>query len=215
MSAADGAGFFAAARAKRPRRDLAGFFYKMHDSVRRGDRRRFLLRELPKRSVGCEIGVWNGGFSEAILSVVNPVRLILVDPWLYQPRFAYEQYGGAVAKSQTEMDSICAAVHGKFVGDARVSILRKKREDLTAQDIPDGFLDWAYVDGVHEFDFVLSDLRFACAKTKLGGIVCGDDFDDRNDYATPRALAAFLTEAPDWELLWIKRRQYFLRRKTK
>ena len=215
MSAVDGAGFFAAARAKRPRRTLAGVFYKARDSVRRGDRRRFLLRELPKRSIGCEIGVWNGDFSEAILSVVNPARLILVDPWLYQPRFAYEIYGGAVAKSQTEMDSICAAVRGKFASDARVSILRKKREDLTAQDIPDRSLDWAYVDGVHEFDFVLGDLRFAGAKTKLGGIVCGDDFDDRNDYATPRALAAFLAEAPDWELVWIKRCQYFLRRKTK
>ena len=205
--------FFAQRHTKRPKRILKSIFFKIHDCIWRGDRRRFLLRELPKFSVGCEIGVWKGQFSEAILSIVNPAHLILVDPWLHQPQIASKLYGDDSSLLQVDMDTIYTAVRDRLGADPRISILRKKCEDVTVEDIPDGSLDWVYIDGVHEFDFMLHDLRFSNAKIKSGGVICGDDFDSHCDYAIPRALTSFLAESPNWKLAWIKRRQFFLRKK--
>src|SRR5689334_12291037 len=61
-----------------------------------GDPRVFLLKMLPARSVGAEIGVHKGDFSAQILRTVRPHTLHLIDPWQYEPSEAYEQawYGG-------------------------------------------------------------------------------------------------------------------------
>ncbi|MDJ0634304.1 MAG: hypothetical protein QNJ34_14035 [Xenococcaceae cyanobacterium MO_188.B29] len=42
--------------------------------------RQFLLERLPKNSVGAEIGVHLGDFSEKILEIVKPNKLHLIDP---------------------------------------------------------------------------------------------------------------------------------------
>ena len=44
----------------------------------KSDYRRFLLRKLPEKSIGCELGVWKGYFSREILSIVNPKKLYLI-----------------------------------------------------------------------------------------------------------------------------------------
>jgi hypothetical protein len=41
------------------------------------ERRPFLLEMLPKNSVGAEIGVWKGDFSDRILKALNPKQLHL------------------------------------------------------------------------------------------------------------------------------------------
>src|SRR5947207_2237506 len=47
----------------------------------RYDSRTFLLRSLPRKSVGAEVGVWKGDFAAEMLHIVRPSRLYLVDPW--------------------------------------------------------------------------------------------------------------------------------------
>lgn len=204
---------------KKPmQRTIKSVLWKIHDTyLRPGDRRRFLLRELPKGAVGCEIGAWKGEFSSLMLSIAAPSRLYLIDPWLYQPSLGYEIYGGAIAKSQEDMDGICQAVREKFAGDSRVTIIRKKCGDVCGTDIPDGSLDWAYVDGIHEYEPVLADLCFAARKCKPDGIICGDDygvlFGAQTTPAVTRAVAEFLAENPERELAWVKRSQYLIRPK--
>jgi hypothetical protein len=76
------------------------------------ERRRFLLDLLPRASVGIEIGVHLGDFAEAILDVVEPIELHLVDPWHYEssPRYDQAGYGGKGADGQRELDARHAAV---------------------------------------------------------------------------------------------------------
>ena len=50
------------------------------EPTRRARARAALLRRLPARSTGAEIGVWKGDFSALILDTVRPARLYLVDP---------------------------------------------------------------------------------------------------------------------------------------
>jgi len=57
--------------------------------------RDFVLRNFPKNSVGAEIGVWKGDFSQEILGIVKPRKLHLIDPWAYQDsvEFSRALYG--------------------------------------------------------------------------------------------------------------------------
>jgi len=187
------------------------FFRLLKNIVRDGSRRDFLLRELPKRSVGCELGVWRGDFSERILAVVKPRRLLLVDPWEYQPQLGYEIYGGTVAKSQEQMDAICHDVCERFSGRDEVSIIRKKTAQLSDGDIVPGSLDWVYIDGCHEYEAVLADLRFFLTRVKRGGLICGDDYDDKNYGRVNQAVAEFLEQNPNCRLLWTRKKQFMIR----
>ncbi len=116
-------------------------FYKLYDKyivpIRGSGRRRFLLRELPRGAIGCEIGVWRGRFTKYLIDIAKPERLFLVDPWAYQPQYPHAMHGGAEVSSQKEMDEICQDIADRFGSRSGVSIVRKKTEQLTTDDIAD------------------------------------------------------------------------------
>jgi hypothetical protein len=136
-----------------------------------GPRRR-LLRYLPERSVGAEVGVWEGDFSRRIIDSVKPSMLYLVDPWRFEQEYAEAWYGGAAARSQSDMDQIHANVVSRFAND-KVTIFRVPS---TEADIPDHSLDWVYIDGDHTYEHVLADLRYYATKVRPGGLITGDDY---------------------------------------
>jgi hypothetical protein len=191
-------------------RVLAGW-----DRVCGRDYRGFLLRSLPRGSVGCEIGVWEGDFSAEILRVVRPSRLVLIDPWLFQPEFGGAWYGGSLMKSQAEMDQVYERVRTRFAGKGDVEILRGKTEDV-ATAVGPASLDWVYIDGNHEYAHVRRDLAFARHAVKPGGLVLGDDYDRGPAGQVPPVTHAVSDhlQSPDagLELLWVEQHQFCLRR---
>ena len=64
--------------------------------------RDFLLKLLPQNSIGAEIGVHKGDFSEEILRDVRPNELHLIDPWRYESSDTYKDswYGGKAIDGQ-------------------------------------------------------------------------------------------------------------------
>jgi len=142
--------------------------------------RDFVLKRFPKKSVGAEIGVWRGNFSQEILNVVKPSRLHLIDPWVYQdgPEFSRALYGGIRGENQQRMDSVYRSVVDRFgwhITHEIVDIHRGKSEDILPQ-FPDGALDWAYIDGDHRYEGVLRDLKLVHQKLKPRGLAAGDDY---------------------------------------
>jgi FkbM family methyltransferase len=180
----------------------------------KGDNRRFLLSRLPQNSVGCEIGVWKGDFSEEILRMVKPGKLYLIDPWSYQPEFSHEWYGGTIAQNQKDMDAIYESVRRRFINYQNVQIIRKKTEELI-NEIPVNHLDWIYIDGNHQYEYVLRDLKTFFPLVKEGGIICGDDYDQgaKKPYPVTEAVNTFLKEGA-CKLLWIKSDQFFLQKQV-
>ena len=81
-----------------------------------------LLKNMPVNAICAEIGVWKGDFSEDVLRTTQPEKLYLIDPWMFQPDFADRWYGGALAKSQMDMDDIFSEVKERFASDARVTL---------------------------------------------------------------------------------------------
>lgn len=151
---------------------------------------------LPRRSVGCEIGVWKGDLSAALLRYLRPKRLHLVDPWLFMPDKPQAMYGGREAKSQADMDAVYEQVDRRFTDEqlrGRVVIHRATSANA-AVAIPDGSLDWAYIDGDHTYEGVRTDVGVYAAKVKPGGILCGDDYGSTGwwDAGVRRAVDEFI-----------------------
>lgn len=145
---------------------------------RRGGRRRPLITTLPRQSIGAEIGVWKGDFTEALLHVLEPSRLHIIDPWVATDD---EAYAGALygqGTNQNELDDIYNSVLRRFSREITSGqlVVHPTTSTEACSQIPDNSLDWVYIDGDHSYDAVLSDLRNFRQKVRPGGIICGDDY---------------------------------------
>jgi hypothetical protein len=136
--------------------------------------RESILDLLPKESVGIEIGVFKGEFSDQILKVVNPSKLYLLDLW-----------SGVVGSGDKDGNNKEYVDLGKFYSEAiipkydwdkRVVLLRMKSEYVVT--IQEEF-DWCYIDGDHSYQGVLNDLNNIYDKIKTGGYICGHDYCER------------------------------------
>jgi hypothetical protein len=177
------------------------------------DRRRFLLEMLPPGSTGAEIGVHRGDFSQAILDIVAPGHLLLIDPWKHEPAPEYEKawYGGRAEKGQEEMDERHAEVLARFAAEIRsgqVTVHRGPSDEILG-GLADESLDWVYIDGNHRYEFVAEDLRLSLIKTKPGGLVTGDDYAEGGwwDGGVKRAVDE-LAAAGTLQLVLIRNGQY-------
>lgn len=181
------------------------------------DTRRQLLKELPRKSTGAEIGVWKGDFSERILRETAPTRLYLIDPWEFQSEFKDRMFGGKVAKKQEHMDDILESVKQRLAVYTQVIILRKYSSDAVNQ-LEDNELDWVYIDGNHYYEYVLADLKNYFSKVKPGGLITGDDYhwsppDVNGDEPVRRAVQDFMRDNEGLvEGLTVYGNQFLLRR---
>jgi hypothetical protein len=116
---------------------------------------------------GAEIGVERALYSE-VLTRSNPgVHLICVDAWK-----AYRGYRDHV--DQAKLD--------RFFDEAQrrlqpydVEYLRMFSVDA-AKTIPNGSLDFVYIDGNHRLEAVIADLAAWSPKVRPGGVIAGHDY---------------------------------------
>eukprot|EP00040_Diaphanoeca_grandis_P038783 m.257332 g.257332 ORF g.257332 m.257332 type:complete len:269 (+) comp35183_c0_seq1:88-894(+) len=138
-----------------------------------------LLRQyIPANSVGCEIGVWKGEFTEVLVDICKPSTLHLIDPWRHFGEYKDAWFGGQCEDGQKSMDAIFESVRAKFPKEeasGKVVFHRGMSEEVDSE-IPDGSLDWVYVDGNHMYEFVKKDLELYYPKVRKGGIIFGDDY---------------------------------------
>lgn len=119
-----------------------------------------------------EVGVYQGDFAAFVLDHCQCVTsYYMVDPWRHLDEWnkpanqddpAFESFF-QVAKAKTD-----------FARTRRV-ILRGKTTEVINQ-IPDGELDFAYIDGDHTLRGVTIDLIRVYPKVRPGGFLGGDDF---------------------------------------
>jgi hypothetical protein len=180
--------------------------------------RRFLLEMLPKNSVGVEIGVHKGDFSQKLLEVVNPKELHLIDPWKHESSATYKNalYGGKAKNGQNEMDERYSNVCVKFdreIRGERVKIHRGYSTDVLAQ-FPDEYFDWVYIDGNHLYEYVKKDIELSFCKTKVGGLITGDDYTEGGwwEGGVKKAVDEYAT-AEQAQLIEIRNGQFIVRKK--
>ena len=119
-----------------------------------------------------EVGVWRGDFAKHILERCPEVeRYLMIDPWKRLP-----DWNKPCNVEQTVFDSVYkeAITKTAFAG-SKVTVLRGRTIDV-ADRIPDGSLDFLYIDGDHTLRGITIDLLRMAPKVKEGGIIAGDDF---------------------------------------
>lgn len=105
---------------------------------------------------GAEIGVDGGTFADYMFKVIPGLELIGVDPW---------------ARDRGKRQQAW-----KLLGDRKEWTRFHMTSEEAAPQVPDGSLDFIYVDGDHRFDFVMLDLILWGRKVRDGGVVAGHDY---------------------------------------
>ncbi len=117
--------------------------------------------------VGAEIGVAQGYFSEAMFKAIPGLKLYCVDVWKW--------YRGNRWVPRNGRSDQYFEITKKRLAPYNAVIIRKFSMDAL-QDVPDGSLDFVFIDANHAFDYVMEDLIHWTKKVRVGGIVSGDDY---------------------------------------
>jgi len=119
-----------------------------------------------------EIGVYRGDFAATLLQRCESItKYYMIDPWRHLDDWN---------KPANENDAVfeqcfqTAKAKTEFAQHRRV-ILRGKTTDVVDQ-ISDGELDFAYIDGDHTLRGIAIDLIHVYPKVRQGGFLGGDDF---------------------------------------
>lgn len=140
--------------------------------------RRQMNSALPNHGVVAEIGVREGGNARSILDHAKPERLHLIDPWHHHADdqdYAADTHGNAKQSEQNaRYDEVRAKFHDSI--ECGQTVLHRAFSHDAARDFPDGYFDWIFIDAMHHFQAVLSDLAAFSPKMKSDGLIVGHDF---------------------------------------
>lgn len=117
-----------------------------------------------------EIGTQDGEHAENILKELNVKKIYLVDPFEKYEEY-FESEGHQTQGRLSRMERIARKRLRK--SSRKVSFIKKYSDDAV-DDIPNG-VDFIYVDGNHECEYVKRDLKNYWGKVKDGGILAGHD----------------------------------------
>ena len=153
--------------------------------------------------IGAEIGVYRGLYTEKILKYFKKqklnLKMELIDPWVIDGN--YKEYGSQ------NLELAYQEVKKKFENNKNITIM--KTDSLNAsQKFSDNYFDFVYIDGNHDYDFVLQDLKLWFPKVKNKGILFGDDYN--RPYGVSKAVAEFSYENKLTVHLSDNGSQYFL-----
>ena len=112
---------------------------------------------------GVEVGTRIGSFAEMLCRGIPGLQLTCVDPWT--------KYGN---ETQEQQDSHYARAVARLT-QYGVNIVREFSVEA-AKSVPDGSLDFVYIDANHDFDHVMADILAWAPKVRRGGIISGHDY---------------------------------------
>ena len=115
-----------------------------------------------------EIGAFECRNSEEMIQLLNIKKLYLIDP-----------YSGAGDDVDNYMntpnwDNVEKRARRRMFKFGNKVVFIKKFSSDAVNDIPNG-MDYIYIDGNHDYDFVKSDIENYYKKVRIGGILAGHD----------------------------------------
>lgn len=123
---------------------------------------------------GAEVGVWRGAYSALFCEEDPSIHMLCVDPWVSYPAWLDTKNALPLEEAQTFMAQSYADAVARL-SPLNATIVRAFSVDA-ARDVPDGSLDFVYIDGNHVEAAVLEDLAAWSPKVRRGGIVAGHDY---------------------------------------
>lgn len=119
-----------------------------------------------------ELGVYRGDFASQLLEECDSIeKYYMIDPWRQ-----LDNWNKPSNKNDNIFEQFLSETKSKtdFAAERRI-ILRGKTTEVI-EKIPNGELDFAYIDGDHTLKGISIDLIRLFPKIKVGGWIGGDDF---------------------------------------
>ena len=147
--------------------------------------------------VGIEIGTAFGYNAKNMLIELPIKKLYCIDAWKMYGDYTYENM-----KEQTEFEKTClTAINRLKPFKDKIEIIRKF-SDEAVNDVPKT-VDFVYIDGNHEYEFVKKDIEMYEGKVRKGGVIGGHDIDG---YGVLKAFVEYVhdkdykyyVKGPDW-----------------
>jgi len=133
------------------------------------------LKDIPRLfnelgfKVGAEVGVYLGFYARWLLRMMPGLKLYGIDSWI--PYKGYEDI--------TDNNIIQAYEKAKEMTKGYDCTLIKGWSNEVVDQFEDESLDFVFIDGNHDYEYVIEDIAKWSKKVRPGGIVYGHDFDDR------------------------------------
>ncbi len=121
---------------------------------------------------GAEIGVGEGEFSAEIASACPGLTLFAIDPW---KEYSDPKKANRNCKSQEYQNKRRDKAIVKLRQYDNCTILEQSSMEALV-GFKDDSLDFAYIDGNHNFDYVIQDIIGWSKKVKSGGIMACHDY---------------------------------------
>lgn len=141
---------------------------------------------------GAEIGVFDGYFSLYLCKIIPSLHLYAVDAWKvydgYRDHMFQKNMDAAYELAKKRLEKYGPTIIKKFSVDA-------------SRDIPNGMLDFVYIDANHEYSSVKQDIELWTPKVRIGGTVAGDDY-----YVTPRGNTGVILAVDEY----VRKNRYIL-----
>lgn len=115
-----------------------------------------MLEQMPKNGVCAEIGIMHCEFSQKILEITQPQKLLLVDIDRDTIALAKKKFAAEIESGQVEV----------YLGNSPEII----------QSWEDNSLDWIYIDGDHSYGGAKRDLEASREKMKADGFIALNDY---------------------------------------
>jgi methyltransferase family protein len=170
------------------------------------------LERVEARTVA-EVGIYRGEFAQHILDACRRVdTYYMIDPWRH-----LDDWNKPANRPDAAFERILAeAMERTRAHEHRRVVLRGRTADVVDR-IPDGRLDFAYIDGDHTLRGITVDLVRCHPKVRDGGWIGGDDFAPSIWQHGPRyeptlvfPLAVHFGEAVGARVYALPRRQFLI-----
>ena len=154
---------------------------------------------------GCEVGVWKGNTSRVLLKRFPHLFLWMVDSWKIE--------GVQWRTTQSNIqESLKEAIESTQFARDRCNIVEQLSMDAVMQ-FRDELFDFVFINADHTYKAVYEDLRGWWPKVRDGGILCGDNYNDRLEryrqkWGVKKAVDEWLAENR-WYQIVLKETTYF------
>ena len=162
-----------------------------------------------------EIGVYRGDYAARMLDEVPSLeRYYMIDPWRH-----LDDWNKPANRTDDTFEQFYAEVMGKTEAHAAKRHVLRGRTVEVVDQIPDGDLDYVYIDGDHTLRGITVDLTRLYPKVREGGFIAGDDF-CRNIFQHPAGFeptlvfpyAVYFAEAVGARIFALPHKQFVLQK---
>lgn len=142
---------------------------------------------LKEDSVGCEIGIFEGEYSQVLADSKRFKKLYLVD--IFQGIASSGDKSGNNIKTYTDAAILYDHNKNRFTNYNFVEVVKEDGIEFLTR-MPNTF-DFIYIDTLHTYNHTLKELEAAYISIKDGGYICGHDYNEYQYSGLVRAVKEF------------------------